>query len=322
VDAVNAIVKRVERALGIPGLAFALASKVAPSDLQSLLMEVHRIRAQRKTPLDVLSDYQTNRFVRPSILSARSFLDWNRVAVSHLPASFEMLELSPVCPLGTCSVVAGVTQDWALGTVRNTEVVSDPTNALALEAAVRRRALLKEDSKSRIAVHLATSHRVVRAQKYEDPMSLSHFRLFALCSAGRSGGAAHDFEGETLTMHMKFYLDSLRAFLGEAMSLRLSCSYFGLHPSGVERVKRLMNDIHRDYLELECVYDPERRTGSSYYKGARFQICARLPDGDHANLVDGGVVDWMSRLMSMEKEKLIISGVGVDRLCLLSSRAL
>ena len=46
-------------------------------------------------------------------------------------------------PLGTSSVMANVDRNWAVSTSRNTEVVSDATNVLALECAFRRKELLK-----------------------------------------------------------------------------------------------------------------------------------------------------------------------------------
>jgi hypothetical protein len=53
--------------------------------------------------------------------------------------------LSPVTPLGTCGVVGPVSQNRVVSTVRGTEVVSDSTNALAVEAATRRRDRPKVD---------------------------------------------------------------------------------------------------------------------------------------------------------------------------------
>ena len=55
------------------------------------------------------------------------------------------VELSPVSPLGTINVLSGVHQNRVVATDRNTEVVADSTNSLALEAALRRRAKLRAD---------------------------------------------------------------------------------------------------------------------------------------------------------------------------------
>ena len=134
------IVGRIERLVGVPGLASILAQRLAPTDLQSLLLEVARIRSSRLRPADVLRAYESNRFVRPASADPVALARWEAVAFSVLPPQFEAVALSPLCPLGASSVVASVAQDWSVATVRNTEVVSDSTNVLALECAMRRRA--------------------------------------------------------------------------------------------------------------------------------------------------------------------------------------
>ena len=132
------IVERIEREAGVPGLVSILAEHLSPTDLQSILLEVYRIRSSRIPSSTVLSDFQSNRFVQPSTVSPMSLLKWEQVAFAHLPQEFEPVALSPVCPLGTNSIVAPVDQNWAVATARNTEVVSDSTNVLALECSVRR----------------------------------------------------------------------------------------------------------------------------------------------------------------------------------------
>src|SRR6185436_7864770 len=102
---------------------------------------------------------------------------------SHLlaaAAEFEALELSPVAPLGACSTIAITHQNRVLSALRMTEVVSDPTNVLALECARRMRA------GHELPIHLVTSQRVVRAQPVPKlPGYAPHFRMFVLASGGR-----------------------------------------------------------------------------------------------------------------------------------------
>ena len=152
--------ERIEREAGVPGLVSILAERLEPTDRQSLLLEVYRQSSSQRRPSAVLSDYETNRFVRPSALSPMRLHEWEQVAFSVLPPEFKAIELSPVCPLGTNSVVASVDQNWAVSTARNTEVVSDSTNVLALECALRRRQLLRVNPRSTDSVHLAASHRL------------------------------------------------------------------------------------------------------------------------------------------------------------------
>jgi hypothetical protein len=231
-----------------------------------------------------------------------------------LPAAFEPLALSPVCPLGASSAVSTVDQNWAIATARNSEVVSDSTNVLALECAVRRRALLRADPKSITPVHLATSHRLLRAQRYQNPKAVPHFSAFALCSAGRDQGSLH-FEISTLGLHIRFYLTGLRSFLGPDTPLRVSITDFAANARDVLLETQLLAPIRSEFANVDCEMDDRRTGGRGYYRDICFHIHATTPAEDRIELVDGGSVDWTQRLLSNAKERLVISGIGSERLC-------
>lgn len=303
------IIDRIEREIGMPGLASLLAERLEPSDLQSLLLDVYRHLARRRLPATVLDDYATNRFVHPSRVPVTALAEWDRVAFSCLPAGFDALELSPVCPLGTSSVVAGLAQDRALTTIRNTEVVSDSTNVLALEAAVRRRELKRADARSTTIVHLAASHRLLRTQHYANPQWSSHFRVFSLCSAGRDSGAFR-FETEGLALHVECYVAAIRAYLGADFPLRVLLTILddGASTAGEQLVERVGGIV-------DVAMAPTRTAGREYYRTMCFWIYGAVDTPDPIQLVDGGCVDWAQRLLSDGKERLVISGIGSDRVC-------
>ena len=96
--------------------------------------------------------------MRPSACDPRPLAELEARLWRLLPHRFAGVELSPVAPLGTCSAVAPVDEHRVVSTVRGSEVLSDPTNALAVEAAVRRR---EQEVAGR--VDLAACHRVLRA---------------------------------------------------------------------------------------------------------------------------------------------------------------
>src|SRR5712664_1738081 len=220
------IVERIEREAGVPDLANTLTNRLPPTDLQSLLLEVYGRRAKKREPKVLLEDYVSNRFTRPSASSPRRLLEWDRIAFSRLPKVFQPVELSPVCPLGTVSMLSPISQDWTVSTIRNTEVVADSTNVLALECAVRRRGQKNFSSGKAASVHLAASHRLLRGQKFGvGPGTRQHFRVFTLCSAGRDPGNLR-FETEALVLHIGFYLAALRKFLGSRTLLRVAVSDF------------------------------------------------------------------------------------------------
>lgn len=308
------IVERIERKAGIPGLVSILAEQLSATDLQSMLLEVYRLRSSRLQPAAVLSDYESNRFVRPATVSPLCLSKWEHVAFSHLPQAFQPIALSPVCPLGTNSVVASVDQNWAVSTARNTEVVSDSTNVLALECALRRRALLRANPKSTVPVHLAASHRLLRAQHYDSPELVAHFSAFALCSAGRDQGNLQ-FELSALELHIRFYLKSLRAFLGPDIPLHLSATALTSN-TYVDLIEaQLLSPIRSEFEGVDCAFDEHRTSGRGYYRDICFHIHATAASGRRLELIDGGAVDWTQQFLSNAKERLVISGIGSERLC-------
>src|SRR5215207_195436 len=88
-EKMDKIVERIERDVGIPGLVAMLAEQLSPTDLQSLLLEVYRIRSRRLRPATVLSDFGSNRFVRFSTVSPMTLLRWEQIAFSQLPEEFQ-----------------------------------------------------------------------------------------------------------------------------------------------------------------------------------------------------------------------------------------
>jgi hypothetical protein len=308
------IIERIEREAGVPGLMALLAERLEPTDLQSLLLEVYRRRVERRPPTAILADYQANRFVHPAQVSPVRLTAWEQACWAQLPPEFEPIALAPVCPLGTCAAVAPVDANWSVATARNTEVVSDSSNVLALECAVRRRQMQRGKPRSTEAVHLAASHRVLRAQHYENPDLVPHFHLFALCSAGRDS-AGRQFELSALGLHTRFYLRALRAFLGPSVPLGLAVSDLGPMLRDMALEAELLAPIRDQFAGVDCRIDRERTSGRGYYRGFCFHVYAASPAGRQLELADGGAVDWTQKLLSDAKERLVISGIGSERVC-------
>jgi hypothetical protein len=309
------IIRRIEREAGVPNLSEILAERIKPTDLQSLLLEVYRERAKSRNLKSVFSDYASNSFTRPSKCDPVRLLEWDRIAFSHLPDGFQAIELSPVAPLGSVTRLASISQDWILTTIRNVEVVADPTNALALECALRRQKLTKSEPTDGTAVHLACSQRVVRTQRFQSPDAQQHFRLFSLCSAGRDTGNLR-FEINAMTEHIRFYLSALRDFLGPTIPLRVTVIDLHQKPHDDTIIKTAIGNLRRKFDDAKIRLDKSKTDGTGYYRHLRFHVYA-IPPRDHGvELVDGGDTDWTQKLLSNAKERLVTSGIGVERLCL------
>ena len=268
----------------------ALVDGLSPSELRSILLDVSRERAAKVTPARLLQQWQQDRFVRPSTSDPRQLARTQQRLWERLPANFTGVELSPVTPLGTSSAMATINQHQVLSTIRGTEVASDPTNELAIEAAVRRRA-----GESR--VDLAACQRVVRAQAVDGPGMFAHFQLFVLVSSARDTGSGRT-EAELLIDHLRFWHD----VLGNEAEL----SFTVFTPSAVrERIE----DTVRPALKVEFTEDAERTKGANYYSGTALGIgCAG------AELGDGGFTAWTADLLGDQKERCLTSCVSTERL--------
>lgn len=306
----DAVVRRIERDLGLPGLARILADELPAADLSTLLMEVFRRRAARRRPADVLRAIGEDRFARPATISPLAHNVWEQMALAHCEAHFEAIELSPLTPLGTNFVTAGVSPDWAVPTIRRSEVVSDPTNVLALEAARRRRECLRDRARAAQPVHLAASHRVVRPQAYGDPRLSSHFRLFALVSSGRGAGRP-GFEAEALSLQLDLVLGLLNSYFARLVPLEVT--YTVATPGSDLAQARLagLAEVAAEY-GAQLNEEPDRAAVGHYYAGLCFHVNACSMSGEWVQVADGGVVDWGRRLVD-NKERMVIAGIGSER---------
>jgi hypothetical protein len=258
--------------------------------------------------------YVRDKTVRPSLADAALLAELKSRAYAILPTGFEVVELSPLAPFGVVSALTNLDQNNALATIANTEVSSDPTNVLALECAVRRKERPIGEGSSDSRVRLCAFHRCVRAQAAVGPTTVAHFELLALCSAG-SASPEHSFESNALLDHIGYYL---RLFtkaqdMGfRTPGVRVTLSNFGRGEDRWLREKVALA-LGAGQGRPNVVIDPDRHAGRNYYTTAAFQIHATDREGRDLNLVDGGMVDWTQQLLANRKERLLISGFGVER---------
>ena len=67
---------------------------------------------------------------------------------------------------------------------------------------------------------------------------------------------------------------------------------------------------------LPRTIDRDRVAGHGYYRDVCFKVNALVNDMP-AEIDDGGFTDWTARLLASKKERLLISGYGLDRLAAL-----
>jgi hypothetical protein len=282
---------------GLDAAAYAALSEGLPaSQVWSLLLDVLARRARQRSPADLARQWTRDRFVQPSYVDQRTLnaVDGHLLAAA---AGFEAIELSPLAPLGACSVVGLASQNKTVSALRGTEVVSDPTNVLALECARR----LREDA-SRV-VRFATCHRCVRAQEIpKRPGHAAHFRLFCLATAGRER-KDHAFVVEALVEQIATHLSALDrleqhgyAFPDRRVKVLSTVARAPL----AERIAAAVGDAP---VVRETFDHP-------YYDGLRFMINARGVQGEDIFLIDGGAFDWLPKLTSNRRLVFVASGMG------------
>lgn len=303
-------VDRVERQAGVPGLVDILSQRIPPTDLQSLLMEVYRRRAGQTSAAALLARYAENRFTRPSPLDPARLAAFEHRAWSLLPDGYRALDLSPVCPLGTSAAVATVDQNKVVSTVRNTEVVSDSSNVLALEAALRRQRLRRDPRTRFEPVRLATSQRQVRAQSLGGPGQWAHFRILALLSAGRDAGTLA-FEEKELRGQIG-YLIALIGMARPEWQIEVALTDLGGHTAFLQ--EKVLDWLAEQFRDTAFRMDPSREAGRGYYVDACYKVFATNTSLERRELCDGGCTTWTRQLLSDAKERLVIAGLGLERL--------
>jgi hypothetical protein len=278
-----------------------LLAELPGADLTTLLLEAMRLRARRLSTPGLLRRYREDRFVSPASIPFHHVRRVEDSVLSVLPPEFEVLNLAPVVPLGTHSVVATVDQNKVVSTVRGSEVAADPTNALALEAADRRSRWDRE--RLSVPVRLAALQRVVRAQRFGQA-GFAHFTLLGLVTAGRDTGNLA-FERQHAAEHLRFAVDALRACAEGDVEVRLTL----LDP----RFEGVTETIRDALSGRASVVDDADRNSGGYYAGLCFKVY-RTGDGEPFEIGDGGFVEWTRSLLADRKERLLISGLGIERL--------
>lgn len=280
--------------------------KLSLSELNSLLMELFRLKTISRTPKDLLDAYKVNRFFVPSPVDPVSFLQDEVELLRHASRNeFQLMELSPLAPLGNCSVIATADQNKIVSALRGAEVVADATNVLALEAAIQR---MKASFDNEI-IHLAASHRHVRAQSFSGKGFSAHFKIFCAVSAGRDAGN-FTFEKKVLLKHLAFYRDYFVGILQE-VNVRIIIKSLDDDERPTWMIDEVRQEIQALLKDVDVVFVNVPKEDHDYYRGIRFSVNL-VHKGSEYNIGDGGFTDWAEKLTSNKKERLLISGLGTE----------
>ena len=359
-------------ALGSPHLASSM-SQAAWRDVQPVLIRVMRDRALRGQITDLLSDYEEKFGIYgTSKTDQRTLHEFTGHYYAVLPQAYQVPELAPTTPLGLNALLTQVSQDITLSSIRMSEVVSDPTTALALHCASLRKSLLPIPDRKLEPVHLATMHRVLRLQPFDQTKGyMQHFRLFGLCSGGRNTQTG-SFNVNSIKEHISIWLDLIsrldcngykfnhpevlisdvgmletliqhhnidrdvvnRHSLDDEFDL---FDYFGVTlPKEIESLDQLSSEtvaehgltkhvntlkltedqilrpLRAKYPSVKFGFDLARKAGLGYYTQICYHVFAKNRSGRRVQLADGGDTDWLTKLLSSKKERMVTSGFGCE----------
>ncbi|MFD0886474.1 hypothetical protein ACFQ08_18170 [Streptosporangium algeriense] len=106
----------------------------------------------------------------------------------------------------------------------------------------------------------------------------------------------------------------------EALAERLSPTdlqtlLMAVHRRRTALRERVLDRLAPEHPGVTFVFDDGRATGRGYYTGVSFGIDVTTPRGEILNLGDGGFTTWTAALLGNAKERLLISGLGIERLC-------
>jgi hypothetical protein len=300
------IIGKIIKKSGIPDIVGALAERLSGSELNSLLLQVFSRRLDGLSPSLLLKQYQANRFVQPAGTDMIGLLALELRVLEFLrDCHYQPVELSPVAQLGSCAVVAPVDQKKILSAGRNTEVMADATNAIALHIAD-----LKKSGRTGEPLRFCTVHRHTRAQEPKGKGFTAHFKIGCLVSSGLDRGncawECQEMGEQIVTLHNLF-----RECFG------VEKIWFKLWERGGYSARDLLLDRVSAHLEKTAgkirVIREEAPGANNYYKGIQFKMMIGTGGGE-MEIADGGFVDWTQQLLENGKERLLISGFGLGLL--------
>jgi len=284
-------------------------TKLSLSELTTLLLPVFDKKVKNMTPQQLLARYDSNKFTHPAEISPEimNALSNQLFAIASRTGS-EALLLSPVEPLGACSVVGPVSQNKIMTALRGTEVAADPTNMLALETASRIKKGILNTTASISYPDLCTVHRILRAQPFEGDFR-PHFSPFCRTTSGIDTGS-YTFEKQALTLHITMCRDILREILGATTAIHFEArNGYTDTPGLITSIRDHLTPLFPDISFTASHTD----SGNTYYKGLQFYITA-IRDKTRIPVGEGGFTDWTQQLTGNKKQRLLICGIGLDLL--------
>ncbi len=302
----NKIIEKINQKLNDSNIIQKITDNLSFSELQSLLMELINTKRKELSINEIFNQYKNDVYVRPSSIDARKIFNIEKILYNILPEKFDAIELSPVSPLGCCSQITDISQNRIISTIRKSEVCSDPTNLLALEASKRR----KENNE---IVRIAANHRVIRSEKILTKDTFPHFKIFCICLAGRDKGN-YSFEINS-AIEIFLYYNKLLLTL-KKNGFQFSDAKIIIKSNDQNKLNILksgLGKVEEKISNIKLYYNLDMDENWNYYRCVRFNFFIKSNNEEYF-ISDGGDTDWTQKIMNNKKERFFISGLGIERL--------
>ena len=292
--------EKITDKIGVADLVHRLTDRLSGTELNTLLLDLFRKKSTLKSINELKNSFQQSRFFKPSsidpILYKTLEIQCLSVVQSYL---YTCIELSPLTSFGTSSILAPIDQNMVVSAISDSEVVSDATNVLALIIAD------KLTANPDIMFRYACTHRHTRAQAFTNPAFTAHFGVLCLATGGIDQGD-FTFEINQIQEHIDIHIKLIKSFFPECpIYLKIMIRKCQPHYSA-----QLKSIIHTAWegLNIEWI-DPAM--DHSYYPHVQFKLFLCLND-QWIDLADGGLVDWTQKLTQNRKQRMMISGLGLE----------
>ncbi len=298
------IIESIIEKTGVPDMIELLAESLSGTEINSLLLEVFNKKQESLSPAILLNQYRANRFVHPAETDMIELLTLELKVLNFLQQyQFQAIELSPVAQFGSCSVVAPVDQKKIITATRNTEVMADATNAIALHIADLKKSGIKDD------LNFCTIHRHTRAQEFKGKGFSAHFKVGCMVSSGRDKGS-YSFEKGSLLKHFQTFYELFIAVY-KVNNIRFKLQQREGYNNSDHLVQEVFHYL-RNNSDLDIFIDDAPGI-NNYYKGIQCKMIIEI-NGIELEIADGGFTDWTQQLLENKKERLLISGFGFELL--------
>lgn len=186
-------------------------SSASINSLTPILVKVMKDKASEVVPKALLDSYEEKYDTFGiATISQKELINFQKLFFDMLPNKFESVEFPAVAPLGVCSSITKLSQNVRLSTIRKSEVISDSTVVLSLEASRRRKNYMRDNVSMYKDVCLATFHRLLRLQKFDKSKGyLQHFEILGTITSGRRKGK-NSFINDTIHEHIIMWLEFIK----------------------------------------------------------------------------------------------------------------